>query len=401
MPPPPVVALEVGTSKVVALVGEVRPDGLLSITGMGEHVSKGVRKSEVVDLENAVICVKGALRAAEESGQVTIRQVHLALSGGHIQSQVNRGSAHVQGRNREISEDDVAQVMDLARAVSLSPSREVLHTISQHFCVDDQESVRNPVGMEGARLSLDMLALHGVRNRLRNTVKAGQGVPMDVQDVVFGGLCAALAVLTPSQKEVGALVIDLGGGTTDYVAYAGNALADAGSLGVGGDHVTNDIALAFNISVKRAESLKQSDGNAIVDSLHSADRLTIPAEVGFPERSISRASLHAVVNARMDEVLSMVKHEVERTGVARQIGSGVVLTGGGARMNGIVKLAEEVFGLPCSVGRPQGIDGLTAAMEGPEYAVPVGAIRYGFASMDDDLSFSLGQWVKGLFGGGK
>ena len=269
---PPVVGLEIGTSKVIALVGEMREDGHVMITGMGERSSLGVRKGEIVDLENAVACTRGALEDAEESGRVSIRQVLLAVSGGHIQSMVNRGAVPVMDEDGEIMQEDVDQVMDVARAVNLPPEREVLHTICQHFCVDDQERVTRPEGMEGAKLALDMLVLHGVRNLLRNTVKVVRSIPMTVQDVTFSGLCSALAALTPEQKKSGAVVIDLGAGTTDYIAYAGNVVAAAGALGVGGDHVTNDIAVAFSIPLTQAENLKHESASATVGSVGCSSR---------------------------------------------------------------------------------------------------------------------------------
>lgn len=397
---PPVVALEIGTVKVVALVGENREDGGIAITGMGEHSSRGVRKGEVVDLENAVACVRGALHGAEESAQVTIHRVHVALSGGHIQSQINRGSTRVLSPEGEIAEADIDQVMDLARAVNLPPDREILHTICRHFCVDDQQYVANPKGLSGAKLSLDMLALHGMRSRIQNTIKVIQDVPMDVQDVAFSGLCAGLAVLTSEQKEIGAIVIDLGGGITDYVAYCDKMLASGGVLGVGGEHVTNDISLAFNLSLRQAEFLKIEHGSAVVDLANRTKRITPPPEVGFSDRPVNLSSLHVVINARVKEIFEVIKSRVEHCEGGGRFGAGVILTGGGARMKGVVELAEKVFNLPCHVGAPRGVDGLAAAIEGPEYAVAVGMVRYGLANAQEESGFSIGEWIKGFFGKG-
>lgn len=397
---PPVVALEVGTSKVVALVGEPREDGGIAIIGMGEHSSRGVRKGEVVDLENAVSCVRGALHAAEESAQVTIRRVHVALSGGHIQSQINRGSTRVLSPDGEIADADIEQVMELARAVNLPPEREILHTICRHFCVDEQQYVANPKGLSGAKLSLDMLAMHGMRSRLQNTVKVVQGVPMDVQDVAFSGLCAGLAVLTPEHKEIGALVVDLGGGTTNYVAYSDKMLAAAGVFGVGGEHVTNDISLAFNVSLRQAEFLKIEHGSAVVDLANRTKRVVPPSEVGFSERPVNLSSLHVVINARVKEMLEMVKAGIEHCEGCGSFGAGVILTGGGARLRGAGELAEKVFNLPCHVGKPRDVDGLAAAIEAPEYAVGVGMVRYGLTNAQEESGFSLGAWIRDLFGKG-
>ena len=240
MPLPPVVGLEIGTTKVIALVGELREDGYIMITGIGERPSAGVRKGEIIDIENAAVCVQSVLEMAEESGNVSIREVLLAVSGGHIQGVVNRGTVPVLDKESGISIDDVEQVMEVARAVNLPPDREVLHTISQHYTIDGQQQVIKPEGMEGAQISVDMLVLHGVRSRLNNTVRVVRKLQVEVQDVAFAGLCSALAVLTPEQKKNGAIVIDLGGGTTDYVAYAEGVVSSVGAFGVSSQQQAGD-----------------------------------------------------------------------------------------------------------------------------------------------------------------
>jgi cell division protein FtsA len=376
MPLPPLVALEIGTTKVRAMVAEARDDDHLMILGMGECASRGVRKGEIVDFDTALSCVRTALHAAEENSNVSIAQVFVPVSGGHIQGCVNRGSVPVAGAGREISVDDVDYVMEAARAVNLPPDREILHTICQQFYLDDQQGVINPIGMEGSRLSLDMLILFGVRARLRNLVRIARSVPVDVQDVAFGGLCAALAVLTPHEKDNGVLVIDLGGGTTDYVAYAGSCIADAGSLAVGGDHVTNDIARGLRIALGQAEQLKENSGRAIIDLASRGHRIELPADSGPQGRVVRMGDLHIIASLRMEEILSQVKAEVLRNDLLHRFGSGVVLTGGGAYMKDVAPLAEKVFGLPCQVGRPKDVSGLAMATEGPEYATPIGMLRY-------------------------
>jgi cell division protein FtsA len=374
---PPVVALEIGTSKVVALVGELREDGHIVIIGMGEHPSSGIRKGEVTDFNNALTCVKSALAAAEETGQVAIHQIHLALSGAHIQSVVNRGNIPINNPAEGVGPEDVEQLTAVARSVSLPAERQILHSVGQVFYVDG-ERVGNPVGFECATLALDMLILHAKSNHIRNSVKLLREIPMDVTDVAFGGLCSALAVLTPEQKEGGALVIDLGGGTTTYVAYAAGVFAAAGSLGLGGDHVTNDIALAFNVPRSQAEHIKCTAGSVIAEDSERGQRVTLPPEVGYPGRTVSLAGLQNVMHLRMSEILQIILRDIERLGIQHQIGAGVVLTGGGAHMKGMIRLAERIFRAPCMVGRPMGFSGLTAVTERPEYATAAGLIRYGF-----------------------
>lgn len=395
---PPIVALEIGTSKTVALVGEVREGNHILITGIGRHPSKGVRKGEINDLENAVICVKSALEGAEESSQVAIRQLHLVVSGGHIDSYVNRGSVPVFDNEGEITDDDVEQVMAVAKAVNLPPEREILHTICQHFWVDDEQKVIRPEGMEGAKLSLDILVMHGVRNRLHNTIRVVKSIPMDVEDVAFSGLCSALAVLTPEQKKSGAIVIDLGAGTTDYLAYAGNVVAAAGSIGVGADHVTNDIAQAFNIPIAQAEKLKRENGCVSVDSMSSAQRVSLPAEVGFPGRNVHLKSLNTVINLRIEETLQMVKKRIT-SDILMQAGAGVILVGGGAHLKGVIELTEKIFSLPCSVGKPKNVSGLATATEGLEFASCVGMVQYAVRSMNRrKTDGGIKGLLRGIFG---
>lgn len=377
----PVVALEIGTSRVRALVGEAREDGHVMITGLGECPSRGVRKGEIVDFDNALACVRTVLEAAETQSGVVIEQVHLLVSGGHIQSLVNRGMVPVQSETREITEEEIDNVMNVARAVNLPTDRQMLHSICQRFYVDGQQGVVNPEGMEGSQLALDMLIIHCIASRVRNAVRVVKSAHADVSDVAFSGLCAALAVLTPEQKESGVAVIDLGGGTTDYLAYADQAIACAGSLAVGGDHVTNDIALGLSLPMGQAEKLKIEVGDVWPDARARGATVALPASGGFPGRTVRVADLNTIIRARLEETLEMVRGELAKYDVSKQLGAGVVFTGGGAQMRGLLKLAEKIFDVPCAVARPRGVSGLAVVTEGPCYAAPVGMILYAYRSM--------------------
>lgn len=399
MAAPPVVALEIGTSKTMALVGELREDNYIMITGSGETVSKGVRKGDVIDVDGAAESVKAALEMAEEIGKVTIRQVYLSFAGGHIQSLTNRGTVPIVSRDRVISDEDVAQVCQVARAVSLSQEREIFHSLSQQFEIDDHERVMRPEGMAGARLSHDMLILHCLRNRLETTVRMVRSIPIHVEDVVFSGLCSALAVLTPEQKKSGVVAVDLGAGKTDYVVYAGNVAVSAGVVAVGGDHVTNDIALAFNISTSQAERLKCSSGSAQAAPAQRLQRASLPPEVGFPGRSVSLSALQTVVEARVAETLGIVRGRLEKDGVFSHLGAGVVLTGGGVHLKNVVDLAEKVFGLPCATGCPRGVTGMATVSDGPEYATCAGLVQHGFKAQEETRRTpTLKRWLKGVLG---
>lgn len=397
---PPVVALEVGTTKSVALVGEMRDDGHIIITGIGEAPSYGIRKGEVTDMEKARECVRTVLSKAEESGHIDLADVHLAVSGGHLLSMTNRGMVRVMDPQGGITDPDIEQVMEVARTVNLPPEHEVLHTICQYFTLDGQTCVSRPLGMEGAQLAADMLILFGVRSRLHNTARVVESVPVEVSDTAFSGLCSALAVLSPEQKKSGVVVIDIGGGTTDYLAYAEGAVAGAGALGVGGDHVTNDIAIAFGIPTVDAENLKKESGSAVLRVATVGQRVAVPAALGAAPQSVSVKALHTVINARVEEMLTLVHKRLESDGVLPHVGAGIVLTGGGALMRGVDELAQRVFGLRCTIGRPRNVGGLSAATGGPEYATCCGLVQYAFrsvgaASEEKGIFNRLGRWLSG------
>lgn len=372
----PIVALELGTTKTRVLVAEPREDDHLNVIGLGEAISSGIRKSEVVHMANAMASLRTALHGAEETADVGIRQVHLLVSGGHIQAKSNRGSIPLIDSG-SISKEDVEHVSEIARAVSLPSERQILHTITQHFYIDGHQGVVSPVNMEGSRLDVDMLILHGVRNRLRNVIKVARDIPLDVPDVAFSGLCAALAVLSPEEKQNGAVVIDLGGGTTSYAAYAAGMFATAGSFGVGGDHLTNDLARGLRLTLSQAEALKEEYGSAVVDRAARTNKVEVAADTpGAASRIVRLGDVQLVTNARIEEILSMVKTALVEADLLHHLDAGVILTGGGAHLRDVARLASAVFGLPCSIGRPRDVSGLTTDTAGPEYAAPLGMLRY-------------------------
>lgn len=395
----PVIALELGTTKVRALAGEAREDDHLMILGLGECSSRGISKSEVIDFDAALSCARQALHLAEENAGVSIKQVHLLVKGGHLRTLINRGSIPILNRGGEINRDDIEHVMDTARAVNLPGEQEILHSIGQHFYVDDQRGVINPEGMEGAKLAVDMMMVHGSRTRLRNLVNVVRSVPVDVQDVAFSGLCTALAVLGPEEKSQGALVIDLGGGSTDYVAYAGSAIAAAGSIAVGGDHVTNDLARGLQVTLPQAERLKEEFGSGVVDLAHRGDHVDLSAEGGPRSRLVRLGDLQTITSLRLEETLTLIREELEKRDLLHYLGSGVFLTGGGAYLSRAVPLAERVFNLPCQLGKPRDVSGLAVATDGPEYAAPIGMLRYAMrTARRPNRGSLLTDWLRTLLG---
>ena len=296
---PPIAALEIGTSRTVVCVGE-SDGGRIKITGVGSYPTIGVRKGQMFDLVQARTGVETAVKLAEKQSDVSIWQVLMALSGGHILATVNPGMVTIRSSDHAVSRDDIDEVTENAKEVQTDPERQVLHTITQTFTVDDQPGIVKPEGMRCKMLTLNVMAVHGVKSRIENAVNVAKSAELEVTDVAFSGVCAALAALTTEQKRNGVVLIDLGGGTTNYIAYSNDVVAAVGSVGVGGDHVTNDIALAFNIPLNRAEELKRAEGSALIDSEGGARRVALKADVGFEERMLNCKALHTVINARMD-----------------------------------------------------------------------------------------------------
>ncbi len=372
---PLVVALELGTTKTRALVGEAREDNHLMILGLGECPSRGIRKSEIIDFESALECAREALAQAEANADVGIKQVCLLASGANIRSLINRGSIPLVDGG-EITREDIEHVMETARTVNLQGDYEILHSICQHFEVDNQKGVVNPEGLEGSKLAVDMLILHASRTWLRNLVKVAKSAGVDVQDVAASSLCSALAVLSHEDKTQGAAVIDLGGGSTNFVAYAGQAIAAAGSFAVGGDHITNDLARGLKVTLTQAERLKEEHGSATIDLPNRGQHVELTRETTGRGRYVRLGDLQSITHARIDETLQLVREELERKDLLPYLGRGIVLTGGGAYLKNVVDLAEKVFNLPCQLGRPRDISGLAIATEGPEYAGTIGLLRY-------------------------
>ena len=396
---PPIAALEIGTSRTVVCVGESDENGRVKITGVGTYPTIGVRKGQVIDLSQARTGVETAAKQAEKLADVSIWQVLLATSGGHIQSVVNPGMVAIRSVDHVVSREDIDEVTENAKEVQLEADRQVLHTITQSFTVDDQPGIVKPEGMRCKMLTLNVMAVHGLKSRIDNAVSVARSAQLDVTDVAFSGICSALAVLTPEQKRNGVVLVDLGGGTTNYVAYCNNVISAVGCIAVGGDHVTNDIALAFNIPLNRAEEIKRAEGSAVIDAESGTRRVTLPAEVGFEERVLSCKALHTVINARMDETFRVLRSRLDEAGVMPHLGGGVVLTGGGAYLRKVPDLAHRVFGLPCRIGLPVNVDGLESVDQPAAYSSVAGLALYGRMTYEDRGLFSpVKNILKGWFG---
>lgn len=300
-----------------------------------------------------------------------------------MRSDVQSGMVNILNEDQEITKQEVEGVKEVARKLNLAPDREVLHSIDQLFRVDDRAGVFNPAGQLGKKLVLDVLLIHAMNSAVENTVKVVRDMPLDVKDVAYAGLCSALAVLTPEQKKSGVALLDLGAGTTHVLAYANETLALAQTLDVGGDHITNDIALGLNLPHQQAERLKIESGSALLDARSRSGTLSLAPEGGFSGRKIQEKDLQVIVNARMDETLEMVHDLLKEKGLLSRMGAGLVLTGRGARLKDLVTLSERMFNLPCSIGTPRDIGGMRQIAEGPDYASVVGMLRYAARSAQE------------------
>ena len=372
-----IVGLEIGTSKVCAIVGEMNTTGSLNIIGIGQCPSHGVRKGEIIDPTLASADIRNAIVEAEQRADVEIRSVYLGITGNHIQGFNNRGVHTMVPTNREITEEDVQDVIKNAKAMNLPEENHVIHAIRQHFTVDDQEGVVNPEGMLGTKMEVDMHVVHGKRNRLQNPIRAVKALQLDVENVVFTGLASALALLSNEQKELGALVIDFGGGSTEYVVYADGVVKHTGVLAVGSDHLSNDLAIGLKIPLHRAEQLKLDQGRAVLDDGCKGQTITLKSELALPEKSINLEHLRRIMHLRLEETLQIIEQRLAEASLLEYLRAGIVLCGGGARIPQLPDLVRSVFHLPASLGKTTGISGLTAALDQPEFAAAIGLAKFG------------------------
>jgi cell division protein FtsA len=394
-----IVGLEVGTSKICAVVGEQNADGTLNIVGLGQSPARGMRKGEIVDAALAEECVRNAVVEAEQMADVEIRSVYLGVTGGHLRGFNNRGVHPVVSADREISDDDVSDVIKNAKAINLPAENTVVHAVRQHFLVDGHDGITNPVGMLGARLEVDMHVVHGNTNRLQNSVRLVKGLQLEVEEIVFNGLASSLALLTSEQKELGALVIDIGGGTTDYVVYADGVIKHTGVLALGGDHVSNDLGHGLKVPLSRAEKLKLEHGSALVDEAIRGRTLTITNELGLPLKTINVEHLQRIMSLRLEEIFQIIASDLENAGLVDYLRAGVFLCGGCARAPQIAKLAEPVLQMPVSLGQTNSISGLKSALDQPEFVTAIGLAKFGsLKTKKREGKSSIAQGIKGVFG---
>ena len=372
-----IAGLEIGTSKICVVVGELTADGGLNIIGLGQSPSQGVRKGEITDPQKVEENLRTAMFEAEQMADVEIRSVYLGVSGGHIRGFNNRGVHPVVSADREISPDDVDDVLKNAKAINLPAENTVIHAVRQHFFIDGQDGVTNPIGMLGARLEVDMHVIHGHANRLQNAIRLVKATSLEVEEIVFTGLASALALLTNEQKELGALVIDIGGGTTEYVVFADGVIRHSGVIAVGGDHVSNDLAYGLKVPLSRAEKLKLEHGSALVAESAKGQSISITNDLGLELKRVNVEHLQRISSLRLDEIFRLIAQDLDAAGLTDYLRAGVFLCGGSSRVPGLVPLAENVFQMNVAPGHATAISGLTTALDQPEFAAAIGLVKYG------------------------
>ncbi len=374
-----VVGLDIGTTKICAIVGEMK-DEKIDIIGIGSAPSRGLRKGVVININETVNSIRKAIEDAELMAGCDISSVYAGIAGGHIRGMNSHGIVAV--KESEVSETDVERVIDAAKAVAIPVDREVIHILPQEFVIDDQDGIQEPLGMSGVRLEVKVHIVTGAVAAAQNIVKCAQRHHLGVSDIVLEQLASAMAVLSEDEKELGVAVVDIGGGTTDLAIFFNGAIQHTSVIAIGGQHLTNDIAVGLRTPQEEAETIKQSYGCASSQHIGKEETIEVPSIGTRPSRILRRQILGDILEPRVEEIFELVRREIERVKLTELLASGVVLTGGTTLLPGMVEMAEEIIGLPVRRGIPQGVGGLVDIISSPKYATGVGLVLYGCQHMD-------------------
>jgi len=369
------VGLDIGTSKVVAIVGKKTEDGLVEIVGIGSHASRGLKRGVVVNIDTTVNAIQRAIEEAELMAGCDIHSVYAGIAGSHIRSMNSHGIVAV--RDREVMQADIDRVIDAAQAVAIPADQKVLHILPQEYMIDIQERIKEPLSMSGVRLEAKVHLVTCAVNAAQNIEKCVQKCDLEVDDIILEQLASAYAVLTEDEKELGVCVVDIGGGTTDIAIFTGGSIRHTAVIPIAGDQVTNDIAMALRTPTQNAEEIKIKYACALTQLAGADETIKVPSVGDRPPRDLSRQALAEVVEPRYEELFTLVQSELRRSGFEDMIAAGIVLTGGTSKMEGVVELAEEIFHMPVRLACPQGVSGLSDVVNNPMYATGVGLLMYG------------------------
>jgi cell division protein FtsA len=392
-----IVALDIGTSKVVAIVGEVTAEGTMEIVGVGSHPSRGLKKGVVVNIDATVQSVQRAVEEAELMAGCQIHSVFTGIAGSHIRSFNSHGIVAI--RDQEVTSQDVERVIEAAKAVAIPADQKTLHILPQEFIIDNQEGIREPIGMSGVRLEAKVHMVTGAVSAAQNIVKCVRRCGLEVDDIILEQLASSYAVLTEDEKQLGVCLIDIGGGTTDIAVFAEGAIRHTAVIPIAGDQVSNDIAIALRTPTQSAENIKIQYACALARLANSDEMIEIPSMGDRATKRLSRLTLAQVVEPRFEELFTLVQAELRRSGIEDILGSGIVVTGGSARMEGVIELAETIFNMPVRLGVPRGITGLVDAVKSPIYATGVGLLLYGLQTQHQrNAELNSNQGFKGFLG---
>ena len=386
-----IVALDIGTSKVVTLIGEINDDGKMDVVGIGKSASRGMKKGVVVNIESTIQSIQQSVEEAELMAGVQVKSVYAGIAGSHIQSLNSHGIVAI--KDKEVTDNDVDRVMDAAKAVAIPADQRILHVLPQEFVIDNQEGIREPVGMSGVRLEAKVHLVTGAESAVQNIIKCVDRCGLDVDDVILEQVASSYSVLEEEEKELGVCLVDIGGGTSDISVFLNGAIRHTAVIPIAGDQVTNDIAVAVRTPTDEANKIKIEYGSALRQLIEEEEIIEV-AGVGEREpRGLSTQTLASVIEPRYEELFSLVLAELRRSGYEELVGAGVVLTGGASKVRGAVELAEEVFHMPVRVGRPRHVGGLKGEVEDPIHATGVGLLLYGAAQQvyGDSRPYSLGS----------
>lgn len=381
-----IVGLDIGTSKIVAIVGEYDPtvDGEVEIIGIGSHPSRGLKKGVVVNIESTVQSIQRAIEEAELMAGCQINSVFAGIAGSHVKSLNSHGIVAI--KDREVTASDLDRVIDAARAVAIPADQRVLHILPQEFIIDQQEGIREPIGMSGVRLEAKVHLVTGAVGAAQNIIKCVQRCGLEVDDIILEQLASSHSILTDDEKELGVCIVDIGGGTTDIAVFADDAIRHTAVIPIAGDQVTNDIAVALRTPTQNAEEIKIKYACALRQLANPEETIEVPSVGERPARQLSRQTLAEVVEPRYEELLQLVHAELRKSGFEELVAAGLVLTGGSSKMDGVVDLAEEIFHMPVRLGYPQYITGLSDVVRNPIYATGVGLLLFGRHNRDSGSS---------------
>lgn len=371
-----IVGLDIGTSKVVAIVGEVTPDNEIEIIGLGSHPSRGLKKGVVVNIESTVQSIQRAVEEAELMAGCQIHSVYAGIAGSHVRSLNSHGIVAI--RDKEVTPYDVERVIDAARAVAIPADQKILHILPQEFIIDTQESIREPVGMSGVRLEAKVHMVTGAVSAAQNIIKCVRRCGLEVDDIILEQLASSHSVLTDDEKELGVCLVDIGGGTTDIAVFTEGAIRHTSVIPIAGDQVTNDIAVALRTPTQHAEEIKIKYACALTQLASVEETIEVPSVGERPDRRLARQTLAEVVEPRYEELFTLIQAELRRSGFEDLCAAGVVLTGGSSKMEGAVELAEEIFHMPVRLGTPQYVSGLVDVVRNPIYSTGVGLLLFGY-----------------------